>query len=262
MLVLHRTKLAAVATGSAMLASLALITPASADVSVTLNGSPVQLNPAPITREGRVFVPLRGVFEELGATVVYDNGTINATGRNRTVSLHIGSNQATVDGQPQTLDVAPFIVGASTYVPLRFIGQALGATVDWDNNNQIVALTTSGGRNSGPYNQPPRQQPPMQQPPQQRSSDIGLTNMQPERNAMVASRRPTISAEFSGNVDPNSVRVTLDGLDVSAESTRSRHGIVFAPTSPLQSMRHTVRITGQDLNGMPFSRQWAFTTGT
>ena len=99
------------------------------DVSVTLNGAPLNLNPAPQERAGRVFVPLRGVFEQLGASVVYDNGTINAQkGHERSVSLHVGSTAATVDGQPQTLDVAPFIIGASTYVPLRFVSQSLGAS--------------------------------------------------------------------------------------------------------------------------------------
>src|ERR1700727_2743703 len=94
----------------ALCTSLAL---AQSDVSVTLNGTPLNLNPAPQERAGRVFVPLRGVFEQLGASVVYQNGTINAQGRgNRSVSLHIGSTQAMVDGQSQALDVAPVIVGA------------------------------------------------------------------------------------------------------------------------------------------------------
>src|ERR1700686_5129012 len=82
---------------------------ASGPVSVTVNGSAINLNPPPTERAGRVFVPLRGVFENLGATVVYENGTINATGRGHSISLHIGSQQATVDGQQQTVDVAPFI---------------------------------------------------------------------------------------------------------------------------------------------------------
>src|ERR1700744_6021442 len=115
-------------------------------MSVTLNGRPLNLGPAPQERAGRVFVPLRGVFEQLGASVVYQDGTINAEGRgNRSVSLHIGSTQATVNGQPQTIDVAPFIIGASTYVPLRFVSQALGANVDWDGANRVVVITTSGG---------------------------------------------------------------------------------------------------------------------
>jgi hypothetical protein len=86
----------------------------------------LNLAPAPQERAGRVFVPLRGIFEQLGASVVYQNGIINAQGNGRAVSLRIGSTQATVNGQLQNLDVPPFVVGASTYVPLRFVSQAQG----------------------------------------------------------------------------------------------------------------------------------------
>jgi hypothetical protein len=115
--------------------------PAAADVGLTINGSAVNVSPPPITQAGRVFVPLRGVFERLGASVVYADGQINATGNGRSISLHIGSTQATVDGQPQTIDVAPFIIGASTYVPLRFLSESLGANVDWDDADSLVAIT-------------------------------------------------------------------------------------------------------------------------
>ncbi len=84
------------------------------------------------------------MFENLGASVVYASGVINATGRGHNVSLRIGSQQATVDGQQQTIDVAPFVIGASTYVPLRFVSQALGATVNYDGANRVVALSTNG----------------------------------------------------------------------------------------------------------------------
>src|SRR3984885_7917825 len=130
------------ALGAAARLAGALVVPALAagPVTVTLNGNTLNLNPPPTERAGRVFVPLRGVFENLGASVVYANGVINATGRGHSVSLHIGSQQATVDGQQQTLDVAPFIIGASTYVPLRFVSQALGASVNYDSSNRLVAL--------------------------------------------------------------------------------------------------------------------------
>jgi hypothetical protein len=114
-------------------------------IGVTVNGSAVNISPAPIMQAGRVFVPLRGVFEQLGASVVYSNGTINATGNGRNISLQIGSTQATVNDQPQTIDVAPFIVGASTYVPLRFISEALGDSVNWDDADNIAAIDTGGG---------------------------------------------------------------------------------------------------------------------
>jgi hypothetical protein len=127
--------------------------PASAQVVVTVNGNQVNFSPEPIIQAGRVFVPLRGVFERLGASVVYSDGTINATGAGRNISLQIGSTQATIDGQPQTLDVAPFIVGASTFVPLRFVSEALGASVNWDDSDRVVSIDTPGGApqaNNGP----------------------------------------------------------------------------------------------------------------
>ena len=117
---------------------------ASAQVAITINGQEVDVAPPPLISAGRVFVPLRGVFENLGASVVYSNGQINATGNGRDISLQIGSTQATVDGSPVTIDVAPFIVGASTFVPLRFVSEALGASVDWDDTNRIVAITLAG----------------------------------------------------------------------------------------------------------------------
>ncbi|HEY0797931.1 MAG TPA: copper amine oxidase N-terminal domain-containing protein, partial [Candidatus Baltobacteraceae bacterium] len=165
------TRLAALTSALALLALPAV--PALADVSVTINGNPASFAPGPIERAGRIFVPLRGMFENLGASVVYEGGVINATRHDHAISLRIGSNQATVDGQPQTLDVAPFIVGASTYVPLRFISQALGATVNYDASNQIVAITRNGGGDNNMQAQAPAA------PPQ--SSSVELRHVSPGR---------------------------------------------------------------------------------
>lgn len=243
----------------ALCAGIAL---AQSDVSVTLNGAPLQLNPPPQERAGRVFVPLRGVFEQLGASVVYDNGTINAQkGRDRSVSLHVGSTQATVNGQPATIDVAPFIIGASTYVPLRFVSQALGASVNYDGTNRVVALGT--GERQGP---PPGMQPPpqaMQPPPPPQHSPLVLSAVQPGRDQTVEARRPTIEADFgNAQANPNSIRIQLDGVDVTGQSSRSPRGVVFSPPSDLQAGRHEVRVAGTDLNGMPFESRWTFASGT
>ena len=134
------------ATAAVLAASLLTTLPAGAqsEITVVINGTSVDFSPPPIIQAGRVFVPLRHVFETLGASVVYSNGTINATGNDRNISLQIGSNQATVNGQPQTIDVAPFIIGASTYVPLRFVSEALGASVDWDESNHVVSISLAG----------------------------------------------------------------------------------------------------------------------
>jgi hypothetical protein len=236
---------------------------AARPVSVTVNGSGINLNPSPTERAGRVFVPLRGVFENLGASVVYASGSINATGRGHSISLKIGSQQATVDGQQQTVDVAPFIIGASTYVPLRFVSQALGATVNYDGSNNLVAISTNGnGNGNGSQPAPPNEV--VTPAPGMLRAGFGAISMAttvPLRGTTITSRTPTIEGTFSGGTaDPNTVHVILDDLDVTSDAVRNPHGFSYAPRSPLQSGPHEVRVTGTDNTGRPFSRAWDFST--
>jgi hypothetical protein len=230
-------------------------------IGVTVNGQPANLSPAPIERAGRVFVPLRGVFEHLGATVVYANGQINATRDRRQISLNVGSTQATVAGQPVTIDEAPFIIGASTYVPLRFVAQALGAEVNWDGSNQTVAVNIGGGP---PMNAPPpmaQTVTPVPQAPER--SPIQIANARPGNDASVRSSRPTIEASFTGaHANPNSLRVTLDQLDITNDTSRSPSGIVYSPPSALQPARHEIVIRGEDEQHRPFRMAWSFVSGS
>lgn len=246
-------QLSALAATALLISALDGTASAAGPVTVQVNGTSVSLNPAPTERAGRVFVPLRGVFEQLGASVVYASGAINATGRGHTVSLHVGSQQAVVDGQSQTLDVAPFIIGASTYVPLRFVSQALGAGVNYDGANRIVAINVNGAGVA-----PPPQNP---QPPAN-SSPVTIGNLLPGRDATIRGSRPTIQATFEGGtVDANSVRVDLDGRDVTGQTYISTRGITYTPPSQIPAERHTVRISGTDSAGASFARGWSFTSG-
>ena len=280
------------------------IAAADSNVSITLNGAPLALNPGPQERDGRVFVPLRGVFERLGASVVYQSGTITAQGNGHSVQLQIGSTQATVDGQAQTLDVAPVIIGDSTYVPLRFISQALGAGVNYDSSQNLVALSsgpqqpTSQQRDQQlqrdlqgqqqaqqqahqqQLDQQHAQQQTQDQQQQQRQAQLDQQAAQqrlapPQRSALnfaaehpsndetVSARRPTVEADFgNGQADPNSIRVDIDGLNVTDQSSRSPRGVVFSPPSDLQAGRHTVTVSGKDSHGLPFDARWAFVSGT
>src|SRR5579872_4294364 len=213
------TKVVSLSAVVAMFAAVPMSIANAQSVAVTVDGRPAALNPSPLERAGRIFVPLRGVFERLGASVVYENGTINATGNGRAIALHIGSTAASVNGQQQSLDVAPFIVGASTYVPLRFVAQALGASVNWDNANRIVALVSNG---SGPVAQQPL---PVEVPSK---SALRLVSRQPDAGTAVQSNRPTIETIFAdGRANPNTLRVMLDDLDITAETSRSSSGIVY-----------------------------------
>jgi hypothetical protein len=118
----------------------------SAPISVNVNGAPVNFNgPAPIEQNDAVLVPLRGVFEAMGAGVVYDPATRTISARKGAsfVVLPIGSNEATVNGQAQELSQPATVIDGSTFVPLRFVAQALGGYVEWQAANNVVAITTA-----------------------------------------------------------------------------------------------------------------------
>ena len=233
-----------VACVAALAVATAPVTPALAGTAtIVVNGQQVAFDQPPIERSGRIFVPLRGVFERLGASVVYDNGVINATGNGHAVSIRIGSTLAIVDGAQQQLDVAPFLVGARTLVPLRFVSQALGATVDYNYGSQVVTITSTG---ANPAPKPA----------------VDLTNLRPAANGVTEARRPAVSASFTQPVDPNTVKVTLDDRDVSSTSYVSSNSFLFSPSYDLTASQHTVRVTGKTSDGVTFDKFWTFTSGT
>lgn len=142
-------------------------------VRVFVDGSPVSFDQAPVIANGRVLVPLRGVFERLGATVGWDpaSQTVLAQRGATSVSLRIGSPQAFVNGQAQFMDAPALLVGGRTMVPLRFVSQTLGADVNWDAATSTVQIASQGALSIPPAQTiPPSQNfppaPPVQaQPP-------------------------------------------------------------------------------------------------
>lgn len=135
------------------LASLALsaaVASAQQGISVTVDGNPVQFEgQGPRSIDGRVLVPLRGVFEDMGAYVQWhpNRREVVAVRGGSNVRLNIGSRDAIVDGKNVTLDVPAMIVNGSTMVPIRFLSESLGAEVRWRSADQMVMIIT--GDNSG-----------------------------------------------------------------------------------------------------------------
>jgi hypothetical protein len=120
---------------------------ASAQIRVYVDDARVWFSDAdPHMSQNRVFVPLRGVFEKMGATVMWNGSTQMVTARrnNTDVQLTIGSRTAYVDGQPMSMDVAPHMMNGRTMVPLRFISETLGADVRWDAGVDAVYITSAG----------------------------------------------------------------------------------------------------------------------
>ncbi len=107
------------------------------------------MDTAPIILEGRTLLPIRYVAEPLGAVVRWDPGEQKAivTLDDKTIELWIGQDRARVNGDYQYIDpanhnVAPIIVPPGrTMLPLRFIAEALGCSVEWDPEIREVMIT-------------------------------------------------------------------------------------------------------------------------
>lgn len=115
---------------------------------VTLNGQPMATSVAPIQRNGRTLVPMRDIFQALGANVSWNSLTqgITATRGGTNIGLQLGNRAATVNGQRVYLEQSPILYNGSTMVPMRFVAEALGAQVNWNPRAEIAAITTQDGR--------------------------------------------------------------------------------------------------------------------
>ena len=98
---------------------------------------------APVIRKDRTMLPARFVAENLGAVVLWDSDLrrVTLTKDDITVIITIDSSAATVNGENVTLDSPAFIEDDRTYTPLRFIAEALGADVQWNEEKSEVIIT-------------------------------------------------------------------------------------------------------------------------
>jgi hypothetical protein len=98
----------------------------------------------PYVKGGRTFLPVRFAGYALGlgeGDVVWDGRAVTLMKGNRVVQLVPGKSQMLVNGAPVNIDAAPEVKNGRLMLPLRWIGNALGATVDWDASSQTVTLS-------------------------------------------------------------------------------------------------------------------------
>lgn len=112
-------------------------------VKVVVNGAPVAFpDVQPLKIRNRVMVPLRGVFEHIGATIdwIPTKNLVRAMRGDTKIECWINKIFAAVDDDQVKLDVPPMIVAGRTLVPLRFFAEALGAEVRWDGATSTVEI--------------------------------------------------------------------------------------------------------------------------
>ncbi len=96
----------------------------------------------PMIKNGVTLIPLRVIFEALGAKVEWNQGTytVTATKDNTTIILSVGDTNAIVNGAVVKLELPSEIFNNKTMIPLRFVSEALGAKVDWINYTRTVLI--------------------------------------------------------------------------------------------------------------------------
>lgn len=119
-------------------------------IPISVNGLEIACDQPPVIIEGRTLVPLRAIFEVLGAEVYWNNDTrsVTATRGDTTILLTIGSSILYRNGETIYMDVPGQIINDRTMVPLRAVSESFGSSVYWDNDTRTVRIYTDT------YNEP------------------------------------------------------------------------------------------------------------
>ncbi|PRO66292.1 NlpC/P60 family protein [Alkalicoccus urumqiensis] len=127
---------------SSEVASVQSSAPTYETANVVVNGDTLNTDQDAVTKDGRTLVPMRAIFEEMGAVVQWDSSSKRVTGHldGKKVALTIGNKRATAQGSTVTLDQPAELVNGRTMVPLRFVGESLGAVVHWENSSKTAKI--------------------------------------------------------------------------------------------------------------------------
>ncbi|MGN1318120.1 MAG: stalk domain-containing protein [Lachnospirales bacterium] len=123
--------------------SLMTVSVFASDISIKIMGKELQTDEQAQIVDGRTMVPVRAIFEGIGAEVSWDSNTKTITGEKdgNIVKMVINSNIIEINGNESTMDSSPLIIYGRTYAPARYVAESFGLNVDWDSNNRVVSIT-------------------------------------------------------------------------------------------------------------------------
>ncbi|MDO5396599.1 MAG: stalk domain-containing protein [bacterium] len=130
---------------AAVITVSAIASAAENDITVTVNGNSVGFEQPPVIDNDRTLVPMRAIFEALGAEVEWDGETrtVTSTRGEIKISLEIDSNIMTVGEREVTLDVPAKIINDRTMVPVRAVSEAMECDVDWNEEERRVIIMST-----------------------------------------------------------------------------------------------------------------------
>lgn len=140
-------KLISIITCAALVAISATTSFALSNPIVVVNGHTLISDQSALIEDSRTLVPMRSIFESLGATVSWDQATMTVTGTkdDKTVILPIGASTIFINGISKPLDVPAKIINSRTMVPARVISESLGANVYWSKTAKVVTINQNDG---------------------------------------------------------------------------------------------------------------------
>ena len=133
------------------LAACLLFSVSAADkITVMLDGSKMKFDVPPQIISGRTMVPIRAIFEALGAEVEWNDTTktVTATIDDYVVECTINSKVMTVCGEKVEMDVSPVIIQGRTLMPARFAAEAFDCKVGWADPIKTAFITSYGYTNN------------------------------------------------------------------------------------------------------------------
>ncbi len=129
----------------ALLAFSPLSVSAESEIKVVLDGKAIEFDQPPVIIADRTMVPVRAIYEALGAEVKWDADTRTASGTKIgiTVSFTIDEAKVVINYNEVEIDAPATIVSDRTLVPVRALAEGFGVTVDWDAATRTVILTNT-----------------------------------------------------------------------------------------------------------------------
>jgi len=140
-------------TGSTLAVASSATVSSADSIKVVLDGVELQFDVQPMLVNDRTMVPMRAIFEALGAGVFWDdaNNIVTAIKVPDVIKAQIGYEYIQINNDIVKMDVAPVEVNGRTLVPARFISEALGCDVKWDDLNNTVLITSGAGAGAKSY---------------------------------------------------------------------------------------------------------------
>lgn len=121
---------------------------AQRDVTVLKDGKKLSFDVDPYIDVDTTMVPMRAIFESVGAQVTWDGETrtvitmYQVGNENNTLILQVGTDYAFYNGERISMDKSAVIVGDRTFIPLRSVIETLGYDVTWDPDTYTVKIKT------------------------------------------------------------------------------------------------------------------------